>query len=149
MTHLRSPLFRTFRPPCHLPLKMSYTGGVIRFFPRLPTKVAWENRAFKEDHYSLKGVVETLKAKKEWRFLLRGSLILWRPQTDPWKLPQVSFSGPTDLERILEEMRWDAGAIQAIHLPEFGWFRVRNADYPKKEETVPAPAPAAAKIGLP
>jgi hypothetical protein len=126
---------------------MSYTGGVIRFFPRLPTKQALEARPF-QDQYSLKSVVEALKAKREWRFLLRGYLTLWKPQTESWNLPQIPFSGPADLERILEEMKWDAAAVYTIHLPEFGWFRVRDSDPPKREEAALAPNLQLAKIVL-
>jgi hypothetical protein len=87
------------------------------FIPRLPTKDAWENKAFQAQP-TLQAIVAAMKEKP--RFFTRGQ-IRFRSATDDYPNYQA-FSGATDLTLQLEAIKWNPATIAKIVLYEYGYF---------------------------
>jgi hypothetical protein len=88
------------------------------FIPRLPTKEAWENKAF-QPQPTLQSIVAAMKEKP--RFFTRGQLKFRSAGPDDSTNYQ-SFSGTTDLALQLEAIKWNPATIAKIVIYEYGYF---------------------------
>jgi len=82
------------------------------FIPRLPTKTAWDNRAF-NDMPSLTHVIQAMREKGRYFY----GEILFRPDEKKW----VEFKTVHGLEATLTEI--EENTISRIYIHEIGYFR--------------------------
>lgn len=86
------------------------------FFPRLPTKEAWENRLF-HDQNDLKTMLKTLKASK---LTIKGQLYL-KGDLDTYYM----FGNLADLEVLLKAHEYET-KVSEVYIWGIGYFRNNN-----------------------
>lgn len=110
--------------------------SLYTFIPASPSKLAWDNRLFKEK-VPLEQIPVLLNEKRPYfggfvsmswppnrRLFPKGQYKVFGTGTVLNPYAQVQFSGPRELKEILEKLEWNHAALVSIWLsgPNGGYF---------------------------
>ncbi len=99
------------------------------FIPILPSKYAWDNKLM-PDLFSLRGIGKKMLEDKRAKYL-RGYIYFKPPNESDLTWPSRAFSGPRELNEILEELKWGEDPtqpeIRKVWLSGHGWWHGSNS----------------------